>query len=139
MSDRETDEIVAQYEEIFRRKQRAFDDLLDSALRLEPVCRNCVFAGPLTYTGNAPYTREWGSCRKRAPHHGPRERIEQYTDAPTATWPTVKHDASCAEFQLTPLRADERKPLERTYWTDKVPWSAWCPREARTDKAREEK
>lgn len=93
------------------------------ALRIEPVCRNCIHAGPLTYNGNYPYDNSWGSCQKNAPIPAPvQDRIEQYTNANAARWAAVRHSQTCGEFKLRPVR-DDQKPEALNYVRD-TKW-AW--------------
>lgn len=89
---------------VMERESDYLDRLKAFALRVEPVCRNCIHCGPLTYNGNYPYNSPWGSCRKGPPVAGPDERIEQYTNANTARWPSVRHDGACGDFKLAPVR-----------------------------------
>lgn len=111
----------------FRRAQEKHDRddverLTAFALRVEPVCRNCIHAGPASVSGNDPYGGEWGSCQKGAPIAGPETRLGHYDNVSigrSAQWPSVRHDESCGSFKLRPLQ--ERPATVRAF---KVKW-AW--------------
>ena len=86
--------------------RKHIENLERYARRIEPVCRNCIHAGPLTYTGNYPYRNDWGSCLKDAPIAGPVERLgawDAHTHANSARWPSVAHTATCGAFKLRPM------------------------------------
>ena len=76
------------------------------AYRIEPVCRNCIHAGPLTYTGNHPYRNDWASCREGPPIAGPPDKLgawNLHTTSNPARWPAVHHADTCGRFKLRPL------------------------------------
>lgn len=90
------------------------------ALRIAPVCRNCIHAGALSYSGNYPYDNAWGSCQNGAPIASPLvSDVAQHTSANTARWPAVHHSDTCGSFKLRPLPAEDMEQCNNI----RVTWS----------------
>lgn len=114
-------EELAYRREHMRRESDETSELAAFALRVEPVCRNCVHAGVLSYSGNYPYNNEWGSCEQGPPVAAPHpSNVEQYTSANVGRWPAVHHTATCGSFKLRPL--EKPRPDRATHFTVKWSW-----------------
>ena len=126
------DQIAAGW--VAHRKSR--EQLPSYAYRTEPVCRNCIYAGPFSGEGNHPYANDIGSCQRHAPGLGASGRVGDWSSGSVGTpsrFPSIHHTDTCGDFKLKPVPAHMRVENLRDDYHQRWAWADPAPPSAKGD------